>query len=72
MNTLNCPKGHGAMEQKKTTKETTFRGVDITYKENVFVCPECGLKAGTIKSAGAIQKEIADAYRDKVGLHTNL
>jgi putative zinc finger/helix-turn-helix YgiT family protein len=58
------------MEQKKITKGTTFRGVDINYKENVFVCPECGLKAGTIKTAGAIQKEIADAYRVKVGLLT--
>ncbi len=70
MSALNCPKGHGPMKQEKVTKETTFRGVDINYKANVFVCPECGLEAGTIKTAGAIQKEIADAYRIKAGLLT--
>ncbi len=70
MNALNCPKGHGPMEQQKVTKETTFRGVEIDYKANVFLCPECGLEAGTIETAGAIQKEIADAYRAKVGLLT--
>ena len=70
MNALKCPKGHGPMEQKKVTKETTFRGVDINYKADVFACPECGLEAGTIDTAGATQKEIADAYRVKVGLLT--
>jgi len=70
MNAISCPKGHGTMDQKEITKETTFRGVDIHYKANVFVCPECGLEAGTIKTAGAVQKEIADAYRIKAGLLT--
>ncbi len=56
------------MKQKKVGKGTTFRGIDINYKANVFVCPECGLEAGTIKTASAIQKEIADVYRVKVGL----
>ncbi|MEA2039868.1 MAG: DUF4065 domain-containing protein [Thermodesulfobacteriota bacterium] len=70
MSALNCPNGHGPMEQKKVTKGTTFRGVDISYKTDVFVCPECGLEAGTIETAGTTQKGIADAYRIKVGLLT--
>ena len=70
MNALNCPNGHGPMELKKVTKETIFRGVDVKYKANVFVCPECGIEAGTVKTGGEIQKKIADAYRAKVGLLT--
>ena len=70
MNTLNCPKGHGPMKQGKVEKKTAFRGVDIDYKANAFVCPECGLEAGTIDTADGIQKEIADAYRNKVGFLT--
>ncbi|MCP4668871.1 MAG: DUF4065 domain-containing protein [Deltaproteobacteria bacterium] len=70
MNALNCPKGHGPMERKTVAKETIFRGVDIRYKADVLACPECGLETGTIKTAGATQKEIADAYRIQVGLLT--
>ncbi len=68
MKTLNCPKGHGPMEQKKTTKRKTFKGVEIEYASDAFVCPECGLEAGTVQTAGDVQRAIADAYRTKVGL----
>jgi len=70
MSALNCPKGHGPMEQKKVTKGITFRGIDINYKAGIFACPECGLEAGTIDTAGATQKVIADAYRINIGLLT--
>lgn len=70
MKAINCPKGHGPMEQKKIKQKKTFKGVDIEFMANVFVCPECGLEAGTIESAGEVQRAIADAYREKVELLT--
>ncbi len=70
MKTIHCPKGHGPMELKKLHKEKTFKGVDIAYEAEAFVCPDCGLEAGTVKTAGAVQCAIADAYREKVGLLT--
>jgi putative zinc finger/helix-turn-helix YgiT family protein len=68
MKTLNCPKGHGPMELKKLYKKKTFKGVDIEYPAEASVCPECGLEAGTVQSAGDVQRAIADAYRTKAGL----
>lgn len=70
MKPLNCPKGHGSMEPKTVVNQKTFRGVDIAYTADAFVCPECGLEAGTVRSAGNVQRAIADAYRAKAGLLT--
>ena len=70
MKAFQCPKGHGIMQLKRIDKTTDFRGVEITYQAEAYVCPECGLEAGTIQSAGAIQRAIADAYRNKTGLLT--
>lgn len=71
MNTLNCPKGHGAMELRPAKKEFTFKGVDLTVDVDSYVCPECGIEAGTTETAGAMQNAIADAYRLKQGLLTS-
>ena len=71
MKTLNCPKGHGVMELKTVKKEMTFKGVDIAVDADAFVCPECGLEAGTLQTTGALQLAIADAYRAKRGLLTS-
>jgi len=71
MKTMHCPRGHGPMELKKLHKEKTFKGVDISYKSEAFVCPVCGLEAGTVQTAGSVQCAIADAYREKVGLLTS-
>lgn len=68
MSRMNCPKGHGVMEQKEIEKTVPFRGVDITVMEEAYICPECGLSAGTVESAGKIQQAIAEAYRKKTGL----
>jgi len=68
MNTLNCPKGHGVMELKPVRKEITFKGVDLAVDAESFICPKCGLEAGTVETAGALQLAIADAYRVKKGL----
>jgi len=70
MKVLNCPKGHGPMVQKKVNKQKTFKGVDIAYLTDVFVCMQCGLEAGNVQTAGDVQRAIADAYRTKAGLLT--
>ena len=62
----NCPKGHGNMEMKEMVKATTFRGVDVSFEVQAYVCPQCGLEAGTVQSAGAVQRAIADAYRKEM------
>lgn len=71
MKALNCPKGHGPMELKKLHKEKTFKGVNIGYMAEAFVCPVCDLEAGTVQTAGVVQRAIADAYRAKVDLLTS-
>ncbi|KKQ86688.1 MAG: hypothetical protein UT09_C0028G0006, partial [Parcubacteria group bacterium GW2011_GWF2_38_8] len=43
---MNCPKGHGAMEQKEIEKIIPFKGIEIAVIEEAYVCPECGLAAG--------------------------
>lgn len=67
----NCPRGHGPMALKEVEKQITFKGVDITYTADTLVCPECGIEAGTVKTAGQVQRKIADAYREKTGLLTS-
>ena len=70
-NRINCPNDKEPMELKKITKERTFRGVDIEYDEELFVCSECGVEAADINQAAKIQKNIADAYRKKEDLLTS-
>lgn len=70
MKALNCPKGHGPMGWNTVHKETTYKGVDIAIEVEVYTCPECGLEAGTVPSAGAVQRAMADAYRAKIDLLT--
>lgn len=70
MKSLNCPKGHGPMGLNTVEKKMTFKGVDIAVEVEVYTCPECGLEAGTVQSAGEVQRAIADAYRAKVDLLT--
>jgi hypothetical protein len=68
MKVVNCPKGHGVMELKRMEKTTTYRGVDVSFEAEAYVCPQCGLGAGTVESAGAVQRAIADAYRKEMNL----
>lgn len=70
MKPLICPKGHGPMGLNTVNKEMTFRGVDIAIEVEAYTCPVCGLDAGTVQSAGAVQRALADAYRSKVNLLT--
>ena len=71
MENLKCPSCSAQMELKNLWKEKTLKGVDIEYPTEAHVCPECGLEAGTVDSAGKAQRAIADAYREKVGLLTS-
>ena len=70
MKPICCPKDHGLLEQKTLKKQKVFRGAEIEYFTEAFVCPKCGLEVGTVQSAGALQRAVADAYRSKVGLLT--
>jgi len=65
MKSLNCPKGHGSIGLKTMIKDITFKGVNLTIETEAFVCPVCGLEAGTATTAGKAQQRIADAYRKK-------
>ena len=70
MEVLNCPRGHGRMKLRKITKTVNFRGMEIPCKVETYICPECGIEAGTVNSAGAVQQQLAEAFRKRVGLLT--
>ncbi len=70
MSELRCPGCSTLMEQKELTKRKKIREVDIEYPVHAFVCPGCGLEAGTVTSAGDVQRAMADAYREQTGLLT--
>jgi putative zinc finger/helix-turn-helix YgiT family protein len=70
MKTLSCPGCHNKLLFQKIKKEIRFRGVLVHYEAETYICPVCGLEAGTIETASAVQKAIADAYRKNNGLLT--
>lgn len=67
---INCPNGHGKMLIKKSDKSMKFRGVDITFQAEHYMCPVCSLEAGSIEQTSATQRAISDAYRKAVKLLT--
>ena len=67
---LKCPNGHGKMLIKKSQKSVNFRGVDLTYQVEAYVCPACDVKAGDMNPTATTQREISDAYRRAVNLLT--
>ncbi len=70
MNEMKCPKCSSRLEPKELHKHKNFKGVDIEYACHAHVCSQCGLEAGTVQSAGEVQRVLADAYRMKTGLLT--
>ncbi len=60
---MNCPRESKEMIIRKTRKRITFRGKRLAISFDQYVCPKCGLEAGTIEQTAAIQKSILDAYR---------
>jgi putative zinc finger/helix-turn-helix YgiT family protein len=70
MKALPCPQGHGTMKLRKKTKKINFRGMEIPCQVEAYVCPVCGMEAGTVNSTGAIQQELAEVFRKRTGLLT--
>jgi putative zinc finger/helix-turn-helix YgiT family protein len=59
------------MELGTIDKPMTFKGVEIHVAAQAFVCPTCGLEAGTVETAAELRVTIADAYRAAQGLLTS-
>jgi len=51
------------MELRKQIKTTTFRGVELRYEAESYVCPVCGLEVATVEQAARIQRAIIDACK---------
>lgn len=68
MDTMNCPRGHGAMLPEVLEITVAFKGEDVPVREERFVCPTCRFAAGAVESAGKMQAVVAEAYRRKTGL----
>ena len=47
-----------------------FRGVEINFQVEYYMCPVCSLEAGSIDQTSATQRAISDAYRKEVDLLT--
>lgn len=65
-----CPCGRGCMNLTSVEKSTVFKGIDLRVESEKYVCPHCGIEAGTLEQASAIQHCIAETYRQTVGLLT--
>ncbi|MBN1255322.1 MAG: DUF4065 domain-containing protein [Deltaproteobacteria bacterium] len=68
---INCPNGHGEMQITRVEKKLKFRGVDITFQTEHYLCSVCGIEVGSIEQASVTQRVISDAYRKAVGLLTS-
>jgi hypothetical protein len=58
------------MVMKKVKEKIIFREHALIFPVEQYVCPACGIKAGTVKQTAEVQKAMADAYRKTVGLLT--
>jgi len=63
-----CPEDNERMVINMGVKKTVFKGEEITYPVEGYVCKKCGLEIGTIEQTAKIQNAITDVYRKKVGL----
>jgi putative zinc finger/helix-turn-helix YgiT family protein len=70
LNSIICPEDSEKMAINMFFKKTIFRGEEITYPVEVYVCERCGLEIGTIEQTAKVQNAITEAYRKKVGLLT--
>ena len=60
------------MEQKITKKQKTFRGVDIEYMADAFICPECSLETGIMQTAADVQRTLVAAYHRRETVSSEL
>lgn len=63
-----CPSCHGQVKLVAIEKHTQFKGVDVTYTARLQQCAECELELADIEEAATMQEQLADAYRQAVGL----
>jgi len=59
---MRCANACGEMRIVTQEKTVTVKGVDITAESTFYLCPTCGLEAGTIEQAGAFQKVLTSKY----------
>ena len=65
---INCPNGHGEMSLTNLDKTMKFRGIVMDLNYECYVCPVCGLEAGSIEQGAAIQRLIAKFYHRHTGI----
>lgn len=70
MSTKKCPCGKGDMALRTREKKTCLNGVDVNVESQAYVCPHCGIEAGTVAHASEAQRRISEAYRKETGLLT--
>jgi putative zinc finger/helix-turn-helix YgiT family protein len=70
MEKLGCPLGHTKADAKTVEKEVRFRDVDLKVCVEMHVCRECGYEFATVEQTAAMQRAVADAYRQSKGLLT--
>jgi putative zinc finger/helix-turn-helix YgiT family protein len=70
MTTKKCPCGKGDMHLTTRQKKACVHGVDVNVESEAYVCPRCGIEAGTVIQASHAQRAVSDAYRKKQGLLT--
>jgi putative zinc finger/helix-turn-helix YgiT family protein len=58
------------MALKCFDKNMDFRGKNITFADEAYVCEECHLEIATTEQTATVQNAISDAYRKKEGLLT--
>lgn len=63
-----CPACQGQMKQIEREKKSRFRGVAVTYPAKLHQCSDCGLEMADIEETANMQEQLADAYRQSVGL----
>jgi len=65
---LVCPQCQIPVQPVEVEKQARFREVDIRYLARLHRCAECGLELADIDEAAAMQEQMADTYRQAVGL----
>jgi putative zinc finger/helix-turn-helix YgiT family protein len=67
---MRCPNEHENMEIRKVRKTVAFRGSNIQYTAEHYICPVCGVEVDDLELASVNQKAMAEAYRKAQGLLT--
>jgi len=63
-----CPACQGQVKPIEVEKQARVKGIDVSYAARLHQCAECGLELADIEETAAMQEQLADAYRQAVGL----